>query len=540
MIRGFSARASLAAALFVTSALSAMSASATSASAETLRAFDVPAQPLAAALNSFARQAGVQIFFPSELIAGRRSPTLKGRMAPRAALDVLLAGSGLTVASDDGHTVMLKVGGNDLTPAATSATASTSSAVERAVDTVLAGQVSQAGDGAHLNGVIVRIGTSGQTGGQTGVTDEQGRYRFANIKPGTYQVSFDYIGYPTMVQTVVLTSEVTTRDVVLGDEAGTILVVGQRAAQAKALSEQRAADNVRNVVSADQAGRFPDFNAAESLRRVPGVSVQREVDAGEGRYISIRGLDSGLNNTQINGMNAAQPEKESRKVPLDMVQTSALSSITVHKTLLPDQDADGIGGAVVLETATAFDYKKRVIDLTVSGFYHDLANKFSPMVQGTLATKFGASDQFGILVSGGYSKRKTRGYVLYQDEDYLRLDENDASKGVTPLEFHTARYDNDRETISGNVAFNWAVSDATQLVFKGSYNRLYDKELSRAIYYEGGTEDYDDAGRLILTEPGSVNIFDEYEETKLTQQSYVLNGTTNTGAFKLDYGVGYS
>ncbi|RYD28386.1 MAG: TonB-dependent receptor, partial [Lysobacteraceae bacterium] len=40
--------------------------------------------------------------------------------------------------------------------------------------------------------------------------------------------------------------------------------------------------------------------------------------------------------------------------------------------------------------------------------------------------------------------------------------------------------------------------------------------------------------------PGSVNIFDEYEETKLTQQSYVLNGTTNTGAFKLDYGVGYS
>jgi TonB-dependent receptor len=155
-------------------------------------------------------------------------------------------------------------------------------------------------------------------------------------------------------------------------------VTGQRAAQAKALSEQRAASNTRNVVSADQAGRFPDFNAAEALRRVPGVSVQREVDAGEGRYISIRGLDSGLNNTQINGMNAAQPEKENRRVPLDMIQTSALSSITVHKTLLPDQDADGIGGAVVLETATAFDYRKTVIDFTASGFYHDLAGKVAP------------------------------------------------------------------------------------------------------------------------------------------------------------------
>jgi hypothetical protein len=77
-------------------------------------------------------------------------------------------------------------------------------------------------------------------------------------------------------------------------------------------------------------------------------------------------------------------------------------------------------------------------------------------------------------------------------------------------------------------------------LFKGSFNRLFDKELSRALYFEGGTDEYDDDGKLILTEPGSANIFDEYEETELTQQSYVLSGVTHTGGFTFDYGVGYS
>lgn len=411
-------------------------------------------------------------------------------------------------------------------------------AFAQSATSVLTGKVWQSASGSMLSGATVTIVETGDTS----VTDDQGLYRFGSVAAGSYTLRVDYLGVPPeTIAVTIAPNETVTRDLPIGAVAdGTILVTGQRGAQAKALNEQRSADNSRNVVSADQAGRFPDFNAAEALRRVPGVSVQREVDAGEGRYISIRGLDSGLNNTQINDMNAAQPEKENRRVPLDMIQTSALSSITVHKTLLPDQDADGIGGAVVLETATAFDYRKPVIDLTFAGFFHDLADKVQPQVQATLATKFGADDRFGILVSGAYSKRKTKGFVFYQDEDYLAFSEDDPSGGVTPLQYHETEYENDRETISANIALNWKATDTTQFVFKGSFNRLFDKELSRAQYFEGGTEDYDDAGTLLLTEPGSVNIFNQYEETELTQQSYVLNGVTRTGAFTFDYGIGYS
>ncbi len=120
--------------------------------------------------------------------------------------------------------------------------------------------------------------------------------------------------------------------------------------------------------------------------------------------------------------------------------------------------------------------------------------------------------------------------------------EDDPSQGVTPHEYHTTEYDNDRENISANLALNWAVSRATELTFRGSFNRLYDKELSRGLYFEGGTDEYDDDGRLIPHRawqrqrvrricPGV---------TELTQQSYVLSGVTHAGAFTFNYGLGYS
>lgn len=515
-----SSRARLMAALLATtcavSAPAAWAQAARTAAAETT--FDIPAQGLASALNAFSRQAGVQILFPYDAIEGRTSKPLQGRYTTRNALNLLLAGGPLIIDSDNGRTIGLVV-------------------ARRQAQGQISGSVRHIDGLAPLSGVLVRV----ETTGQTAVTDSEGRYRFGALPPGAHSLTFQYLGLPDLNESIeIAPGENPQRVSTMGAaQVSELVVTGQRAAQARALSRQRNADNLSNIVAADQAGRFPDLNAAEALRRMPGVSVQREVVAGEGRYVSIRGLDSGLNNTQINGMNAAQPEKESRRVPLDMIQTAALSSITVHKTLLPDQDADGIGGAVVLETATAFDFAKPVLDLTVSGFHHDLAGKTSPMFQGTAARRFGDHGQFGVLVSGGYSKRQTKGFVFYQDEDYLSFVEDDPASGVTPLQFHVAQYEDRRENISANLALNWAVTDNTELTFKGSYNRLYDQELSREIYFEGGTDEYAD-GKLILTEQGNAQIFNQYEETELTQQSYVLTGKTRSGAFTFDYGLGYS
>ncbi|RYG34060.1 MAG: TonB-dependent receptor, partial [Burkholderiales bacterium] len=354
-----------------------------------------------------------------------------------------------------------------------------------------------------------------------------------------YTLTYRFVGLPTQTETITVGPGASTLATATIGTADTIVVTGQRGAQAQALSEQRAADNIRNVISSDQAGRFPDLNAAEALRRAPGVSVQREEKGGDGRYVSIRGLDSGLNNFQINGMNVAQPEEETRRAPLDVVQTAALSKITINKTLLPDNASDGIGGAVILETATAFDYSDRVLEVDLSGFYSDFAEKLGPKVQATYADTFGANNEFGFLISGGFSRRNTFGYVLANDEDYIGFVEDTDASGVVPYEFGLNSFDNERENTSVQLALSWAVNANTELHFKGSYNKLFDTEINHGIFF-AGTDEYDADGNLLLEEGGEVVLYGEYEETDWQQHSYVLNGVTHAGAFTFDYGIGYS
>jgi TonB-dependent receptor len=73
------------------------------------REFDIPSRSLGEALTLFSRQAGVQIFFPGSVVAGRKAAALKGRMEPRRALGRLIAGAGLEVADDDGRIIILRV-----------------------------------------------------------------------------------------------------------------------------------------------------------------------------------------------------------------------------------------------------------------------------------------------------------------------------------------------------------------------------------------------------------------------------------------------
>ena len=88
-------------------------------------------------------------------------------------------------------------------------------------------------------------------------------------------------------------------------------------AQARALNQQKTASNITNVVSADQIGSFPDANAAETVQRIPGISITK--DQGEGRFVNIRGTDARLNSMMINGERIPAPDPLQRQVALDVV-----------------------------------------------------------------------------------------------------------------------------------------------------------------------------------------------------------------------------
>ena len=182
----------------------------------------------------------------------------------------------------------------------------------------------------------------------------------------------------------------------------TFKVEGQREGQSRALTQQRSSDNLKSVASSDTLGRFPDQNAAETLGRISGVSLAR--DQGEGRFISIRGVDPDLNNTQLNGVNIPASQEDSRSVNLDVFPSDLLDSIEVVKAITPDMDGDAIGGSVNLKTQTAFSQSDRVMRVSAEGQYNELTGQWGHKTSVVWGDKF-KDGKLGLLIALSEAKR---------------------------------------------------------------------------------------------------------------------------------------
>ena len=160
-----------------------------------------------------------------------------------------------------------------------------------------------------------------------------------------------YLAFLSIINITFFSNLTFTDDDSQADEE--VVVVGSLASLRSALNKKRDSDKNVGVIDSDALGNFADINVAESLRRISGISVEN--DQGEGRYVTVRGMNADLNAMTINGVSTASPE-DRRGVILDGVPTDLLESMTVYKTLTPNLDADTIGGAIDLETISAFSY----------------------------------------------------------------------------------------------------------------------------------------------------------------------------------------
>ncbi|UIJ46291.1 TonB-dependent receptor [Sphingomonas cannabina] len=187
-------------------------------------------------------------------------------------------------------------------------------------------------------------------------------------------------------------------------DADQIVVTGFRAGLANARDVAHKASNHVDVLSADDVGKLPDTNIAEALRRLPSVYLIR--DQGEGRYVSIRGVDPILNNVTMNGQTIAVSDTDGesgRAAPLDVLSSSALSRVEIHKVTLPDMDGQGIGGTVNIVTPSGYDHKGMYLNASLEAGYNDFG-KDNRIFAGNLAfsDQFGANDEFAIFLSGEY------------------------------------------------------------------------------------------------------------------------------------------
>lgn len=378
---------------------------------------------------------------------------------------------------------------------------------------------------------IVELGRVAEAG-------RDGSYRFPDVPAGTYTIEARYVGADMVRRSVTVPAEgnVGANIQIGSDVDASIIVIGQVANQASALSRQRAADGVESVLTRDAVGQFPDQNVAESLRRLPGVNILN--DQGEGRFVSIRGLDPELNAASVNGVRLPAPESDVRSVALDVISSDLIESIEVKKSLTPDMDADTIGASIEINTTSAFDRRKDLLSVKAEGSYNDLTDSVTPKGSIDFSTKL--NDNIGIAGGLSYYKRK----FATNNQEVDGWDEDDGIAYADTVEYRD--YDVERERISASLSFDFRVGEGTTLYARGLYSQFDDQEYRRRLIFEmeegpnsgtgsSATFSSKDEDQEIAVQR---DLKDRFERQRI--RSLVLGGITESGPWKATYSASWA
>lgn len=191
-----------------------------------------------------------------------------------------------------------------------------------------------------------------------------------------------------------------------------IVVKGYRGSLLNSTNAKRESVGFTDEIFSDDIGKLPSQNLAESVNRIPGVKIARDV-TGEGQQISVRGLGPSFTKIVLNGNNIAVASdgnltgtNSNREVDLDIFPTELFSSLAVAKTPTASQLEGGTSGYVDLRTARPFDDPGQQFRLSAEGSYTEINDQVSPVLSAVYSNTF--DDRFGILVGAVASRKDYR------------------------------------------------------------------------------------------------------------------------------------
>ncbi|HEX7764031.1 MAG TPA: TonB-dependent receptor, partial [Cellvibrio sp.] len=194
-----------------------------------------------------------------------------------------------------------------------------------------------------------------------------------------------------------------------------LVVTGYRGSLMKSMDEKRNAVNGKESIMAEDIGKFPDLNIAESIQRIPGVAISRE--GGEGRNITLRGFSPSFTRTTLNGMEVPAGSdgldsggvtiNASRAFDFHVFASELFNRVDIQKTTTASMEEGGIAGTVDLYSAKPFDFDGFKFATSLQNGYNDLSEKNDPRLAFMVSDTF-ADDKFGALLSVAYSERTVR------------------------------------------------------------------------------------------------------------------------------------
>ncbi|MDQ0839914.1 TonB-dependent receptor [Sphingomonas faeni] len=189
------------------------------------------------------------------------------------------------------------------------------------------------------------------------------------------------------------------------DETGDIVVTGIRAAERAAIDIKRNSVNVVDSIVAEDLGKLPDGNVAESLQRIPGVTIER--NRGEGRFVTVRGFGPKFNAVTVNGRTLAT-DNNGREFSFDVLPSEIISGADVYKSPQANINGASIGATVDVRTLRPLDQKKGFkFAGSAAGMWSELADTYNPEFSAVGSWKNEAGT-FGVALAGVYSKQENR------------------------------------------------------------------------------------------------------------------------------------
>lgn len=382
----------------------------------------------------------------------------------------------------------------------------------------VSGTVKEAGTGEELIGANVVI-----KGTLKGVSvDVEGKFTIRNIDVGSQILVISYLGFQTKEipieikegQNIVVEITLEPQGVV-GDE---VTITAQARGQVAAINQQLSSNTISNIVAKDRIEELPDVNAAESIGRLPGISLQRS--GGEANKVVIRGLSPKYNTVTVNGVRLPSTDTQNRSVDLSLVSSNMLDGIEVTKAITPDKDADAIGGTIDLKIRNASEGLSA--DFQLQGGYTALQNTYNNYkFVGSIGNRF-LDNKLGLIVN-----LNTDSYD--RSADFLnagygeKLVDNEVI--IFPNNLNLAENSLSRSRVGGSFILDYVIPDG-KIVFNSILNRLTNDGFRR-----GNELDY---GRRIH----KYSLNENYNESEI--QAYGLNIEQDFGWISYDFGISYT
>ena len=276
-------------------------------------------------------------------------------------------------------------------------------------------------------------------------------------------------------------------------ELDAVQVTGYRASLEKSQLVKRSSDAIVDAISAEDIGKFPDTNAAESLAHLPGITVDRQF--GEGEKVSINGTDPALNRVLVNGQTIASgdwggnpTDTSGRTFNYTLLSPEIIGLMEVYKSQEARIDEGSIGGTVIVHTRKPLELQSNTVHGSLGYNYNDRSEQGNP--RGSVLWSWKNADEtFGFLGAVSHDKQSISragleywGYATGLPADAIISGNGDPAEAKMPVGISTSYFQQDRVRDSAQAALQWRPNDRNEFNLTGIYVKGKYDNYSQARY----------------------------------------------------------